>query len=232
MFARVRERLNASFVLFVALTAFGVIANLLIAIHATQVPTRNRPPAPFSEMTEDASAWPVETPIANIWPEVDSVHREQWTTASRITAWGRQDVKTPAMHQMQIDQYGWPLPVIQSVQFWWPWEDPKYATSGPDETGMLVLWMNLFTVPASLATVVTSMVVGIPWLIRRRRARSGRCVHCGYALRSPSIKCPECGADRRSVLDGLPLVEVKTPAYSALRSETAAAIRTNTEPRG
>jgi len=42
-----------------------------------------------------------------------------------------------------------------------------------------------------------SAILPVLWFVslrrRRRRARSGRCLNCGYDLRESKHKCPECG---------------------------------------
>jgi hypothetical protein len=46
---------------------------------------------------------------------------------------------------------------------------------------------------ALAAAVLPAMWVG-RLLRRRRRAGTGRCLHCGYDLRASPERCPECGA--------------------------------------
>jgi hypothetical protein len=46
---------------------------------------------------------------------------------------------------------------------------------------------------AACAFAVVPAVVTRRALVRRRRARAGRCVHCGYDLRASGAVCPECG---------------------------------------
>jgi hypothetical protein len=54
----------------------------------------------------------------------------------------------------------------------WPW----FVIGGIPAAGMLIILRR--------------------WMTRRRRQRLGRCVQCGYDLRSSPIRCPECGLAR------------------------------------
>ncbi len=71
---------------------------------------------------------------------------------------------------------------------------PMGSFSGPE-----VLHLNLLTlrVPYWLPTLLTGLPPAV-WLVHRlrkmRRAREGRCLHCGYDLRASPEQCPECGA--------------------------------------
>ncbi len=178
--------------LFVVLTALGVIANLLVALHATQANGKVGALL-MSSAEEEPQQWPTDPPLANLWPESPLLtQRQEWTDAVKLNAWAG----IPTTHQMEVHQYGWPVGVLQRAQFWWPWEDPKYAGAGPRETGIVVLWLNLCASSASLAAFITLFLEGIPWWIERRRTRQGRCVQCGYHLRSPAPQCSECGHDR------------------------------------
>jgi hypothetical protein len=53
---------------------------------------------------------------------------------------------------------------------------------------------------AGLGLLVASIFIGVPYVVRRyrgdRRATriaTGRCISCGYDLRSSNGACPECG---------------------------------------
>ncbi|MBN8598705.1 MAG: hypothetical protein J0L78_13625 [Planctomycetes bacterium] len=56
-----------------------------------------------------------------------------------------------------------------------------------------IIWRGMI-----LNVLFFAAVFSCPWwireLVRWRRARNGRCVHCGYSIAGlSSEKCPECG---------------------------------------
>ena len=70
---------------------------------------------------------------------------------------------------------------------------------------MAVLHFTVLAVPFWFLLVCTSILPALwlrRWLVKHRRARSGRCLRCGYDLRGiPKVsqapeggRCPECGA--------------------------------------
>ncbi len=56
---------------------------------------------------------------------------------------------------------------------------------------------NVYRVPlwsiALVCALASSLLTVLPVLRRRKRAKRGRCLHCGYDLRGSTERCPECG---------------------------------------
>ncbi len=60
-------------------------------------------------------------------------------------------------------------------------------------------FVNVYRVPLWSIVLVCALVSGLltvlPVLRRRKRARRGQCLHCGYDLRGSTERCPECGTE-------------------------------------
>jgi hypothetical protein len=66
----------------------------------------------------------------------------------------------------------------------------------------LEIWAPLWAFPLLFSVPPGGRLVSrlIGWLRGGRRARSYRCVSCGYDLRATPEKCPECGSSQTKVL--------------------------------
>ncbi len=179
--------------LFLVIASLGVTANLLVAILSTQpINGVAITPTKYVRGSEVPSQWPFPIRSANPWPQPVQWLEEESLTIRYVDVRAESRFKTT--HTMQVTMFGWPLPVLQQVTFAWPWEDPQYAPAlpNPTDTGLQVMWANLFAAPVGFAAVVAAPVWLVPWAIGRIRARQGRCVRCGYQLAATSI-CSECG---------------------------------------
>ena len=67
------------------------------------------------------------------------------------------------------------------------------------EFGRSYLNGNIYRVPLWSVALVCALASGLltvlPVLRRRKRARRGQCLHCGYDLRGSTERCPECGTE-------------------------------------
>lgn len=142
-----------------------------------------------------AKGWPVAPPHAQAWPEPS-----QWAVQSAWLGHRRLIVSNADAgantHQMQIDESGWPLPALRTVQMWWPWNDPAWATTAQPDPGMTLAWPGLLLNPLIVGGGLWLPLVALPLLVvvlgRARRARRGLCVHCGYPVGTSTL-CTECG---------------------------------------
>ncbi len=48
---------------------------------------------------------------------------------------------------------------------------------------------------ALVCALASGLLTVLPVLRRRKRARRGQCLHCGYDLRGSTERCPECGTE-------------------------------------
>lgn len=170
------------------------VANLIIAIVAT-----NQPPSQAALSQDlhgpDAAAigWPAPTPLP--WPAVTDWADSRAFAYRRRDAWSSH-APPETSHQMAFEEFGWPLPVLERVQLWWPWKDPKWATSVPADSGLRFRWGGFILNSALQATAIWLLAFGplcaVTALRRRHRTRRGECLTCAYPLHG-AAQCPECG---------------------------------------
>ena len=95
-----------------------------------------------------------------------------------------------------------PNGVVPAVWDGWGKPPPSFAGFSANRWRVRVgrhdiLWMFLLTPAwALLVPLPLAALPAVPWLRRRRRARQGLCLACGYDLRgqpADSRRCPECG---------------------------------------
>jgi hypothetical protein len=82
---------------------------------------------------------------------------------------------------------GWGLPRTRRLQGGRPGALGFSTTITRVPYGTLAV---LLAIPAAVRAAVVSAL----WVRRRRRARGGLCLTCGYDLRNSPERCPECGA--------------------------------------
>ncbi len=145
--------------------------------------------------------WPTATPHETPWPPINT-----WSVAksfgyTRIDA--RADGETiegkmTEYTHMEFQLMGWPLPALERVQMWWDWDHPNWQTTEESDPAMRVHWAGAIGNPIIFGLgcwllFFASLDVW-RWIVRRRRAKQGRCVDCGYDLRGTAGgTCNECG---------------------------------------
>ena len=169
-------------------------ANLLVAIRATNL--NGKPTTPVANLfgaEAAAKGWPAATPMP--WPIVTQWSADRGFAYRLSVAWSGPTPDTTT-HQMVFEEFGWPLPVLDSVRLSWPWDDPRWTTAVPPDSGIRVRWFGLTLSSGAMAVAIWLVLFG-PfhlWTAARRwRRRSmGACVQCAYPLRG-APRCPECG---------------------------------------
>lgn len=127
------------------------------------------------------ATWPAPTELDNIWG------RCYWYSIAREASPGNQ-----ARFSMLVIRYGWPMPVFEQAQFWWPWNNPKLKTTVPDESGLRIYWPGFLLVPPAVAIPIWLLLPVPNLILARYRRRRNRCPQCGYPS-GPFAACPECG---------------------------------------
>jgi hypothetical protein len=146
-------------------------------IVATEVPTARR-------------HWPSSTPHPELWPAPHYWHE------STLFGWRYFNVRSESdSFIMQVQQLGWPWPVIEQKQMWWKDNIWQLRDVQSDPTPSLKL-EGLILNPIVVGIAVW-IVVLLPWLLanaihRKIRRRRGKCLDCGYPVGTSSI-CTECG---------------------------------------
>lgn len=165
------------------------LAVILIRSRSTPRPRMSIPRADIPKR------WPAATPHSRPWTEPTSWDEggafgyRGWNVISASTQPGQNGF------QMQLEQMGWPFPVIEIKQMWWDWDDPALKGPENDPRPTLVI-AGLILNPLLLGTgafVVLDLPLFVTFARRRRRRARGECMHCGYPIRTPSPICPECG---------------------------------------
>jgi hypothetical protein len=157
----------------------------------TRVPTRlNIQGAAAAE-----KPWPARTPHAKAWPAPRQYSESHAFGYTLVSVWGVDGNSTT--HQMSAERIGWPLPCVQRVQMWWPWNDPAWQTTAEPDPKESVYWPGAVLNPFILGGGAWALLVGLPLAWRagrsRRRRRANRCEACGYPRGSSSV-CTECGS--------------------------------------
>lgn len=142
-------------------------------------------------------SWPSPTPHDVAWPAPDSWNatREFGFRHFRARAAGANPDGNA--FSMEVHQYGFPLPIVESVRMWWDWSDP--ALKGPEPTPALrLLWPGLLLNPilVGAGAYLLVMLPIVAFILGRRLARraAGRCVFCAYPIGQSPV-CTECGRD-------------------------------------
>jgi hypothetical protein len=193
---RMRTRLIALFVLVLLAAAI----NMPVAHWCSRQPAAGaRGVTLVNEIGPEASkySWPARGPHAQAWPPL---HQYSVSLlgfgAVRIDGWAQAAGTNTTSHQMQSQFYGWPIASLEHSRFWWPWNDPAWASTASPDTGMKLRWRGVLLNPLILGGSTWVLLFGAPWGFRRlrawRRSARGQCRACGYP-RTGSGVCPECG---------------------------------------
>ncbi len=190
---RTRSTGAIALLLLLVLVLTAAVANFVIALTAMNAP----PIVPIGRTNvfgaeASAAGWSAATPPP--WPAPTQVSAD-WSRTHRVTMhWSSIDGATT--HGMQHNESGWPWPVLERVQLWWPWDDPAWATTVPPDSGVRLVPLGAIVPPIVAGTllwlVFVAPFVAVPALRRRRRAARGQCIDCGYPLGGADT-CPECG---------------------------------------
>ncbi len=200
-----RRRIRNSFIVpciiaFVVTMSLGSTASLLVAISSTGPPASGITVANSYAAPGVILEWPAKTPGAVQWPAPTEVQSARSFGSLSFQAYWQSGL-SKMTHRMTVARFGWPTPVLERVQVWWPREDPAYksdpAYSNPQtpDSGFRVLWWSLATQSAGIGVVGASAVAAVLWIIAWRRsakARRGECLACGHLL-AGLPQCPECG---------------------------------------
>ena len=138
--------------------------------------------------------WPSSTPHEVAWPPPDD-----WEEGSRFGCRSFRASYKPGNENgsfaMEVQQMGWPFPVIEQKRMWWDWNDP--TLNGPEPDPALGLMMAGLLVNPLLLGIGAWALLVFPWIAaivvkRRSRRRELCCMACGYPVGVSPI-CTECG---------------------------------------
>ena len=98
--------------------------------------------------------------------------------------------------QMLVRRMGWPLPVLERVQMWWPWDDVKWLTDAESDPALHLVWTGVVLNPLLFGGTLWAVFI-LPIVLfinvrRRRRIAHNCCPQCAYP-RGSSQRCSECG---------------------------------------
>jgi len=184
------------FVVLYLLTA-AVSYPLAFTAMGTRLESRGMSPqVMLNDAKAAAKGWPSPTPHDIAWPSPSMYAVEKRPGVTVTDARGSEKGDRQTSHQMQHEEYGWPVAVMSRTQYWWPQGDPKWATTAKRDTGLRVEWVGMALTPAIPAAVVTGIwcvpaLVKI-WTRARRRRRGGVCENCG-SVDSGAVFCARCG---------------------------------------
>lgn len=136
--------------------------------------------------------WPADPPVPSMWKAPGQVAEVRGFAILQIDAHSQSET----VCQMEVTRLGWPIPVLEQLRLWWPWDDPAFQTTHPTDSGLRPIWSGLLLHGMTAGAVGAGCVALVFWLHALRvrlRSRRGACPSCGHTLAGLS-QCPECGA--------------------------------------
>jgi len=190
-----RHRSRGSWLRTVIVTVAVIVgASMPSLIAYIAMPVRGqRTPNVINDFGADAAqrGWPAQTPTP--WP-APTQWAEHRSFGYRYVAVYSGATPQATSHQMQFESVGWPVPVVQRVEMWWPEDGPQ--PSMPPNMDWVISWEELI-VTSAFAGIACGALVAMPWImlgwaIRGSRLRRNRCPACAYPL-GDAPNCSECG---------------------------------------
>ena len=178
----------------------GAAINLPIAMQFLHSRTSPRAPTLIDKRGPEAVGyeWPADTPHDIPWPKPSS-----WMMAGSfgyrhydVRGWNGTMNDPTDLVIMEVHRMGWPLPVLEQVQMWWPWDDPKWKTTNESDPALYLVWSGVVLNPLIFGLTLWLVFV-IPIVLffnirLRHRIEQKVCIKCAYP-RGTSEKCSECG---------------------------------------
>jgi hypothetical protein len=139
--------------------------------------------------------WPSSTPHATPWPAPNGWDQTTAFGVRTFNVFGGKSANGRNGFQMEVEHYGWPLPVLEDKAMWWDWEDPKLNGPEPDPP------ISLMYRGALLNPIIVGGALWLPLIIpltaiivfkRNHRRRRNQCINCGYPRGEGNV-CTECG---------------------------------------
>ena len=139
--------------------------------------------------------WPSSTPHATPWPAPNGWDQTTAFGVRTFNVFGGKPADGRNGFQMEVEQYGWPLPVLEDKQMWWDWNDPKL--NGPENDPPISLMyrgalLNPIIVGGAFWLALIIPLTTIIVFKRQHRRRGNRCINCGYPRGDGNV-CTECG---------------------------------------
>ncbi len=196
--------MRRSLVLLLLFIFIGAAINIPLAIHFLHSRTAPRAPTLVNDIGPQAAAhdWPAPTPHDTPWPAPTQWVMEGSFGYRHIQVYGWNGLRSNPTDrvQMQVQRMGWPLPVLQRVQMWWPWSDPKWQSNAESDPALQLVWSGVVLNPLLFGGTLW-MVLVLPFVAfitvrRRRRIAHNCCPKCAYP-RGSSQRCSECGFEVR-----------------------------------
>ena len=178
----------------------GAAINIPIAMQFLHSRTAPRAPTLVNDIGALAATheWPATTPHDIPWPAPTQWQLEGSFGYRNFQVYGWEGTRSNPTDrvQMQVERMGWPLPVLERVQMWWPWDDTKWATTSEPDPALQLAWSGVILNPI-LFGVTLWLVLIVPFVVffglrKRRRSKRNECIKCGYP-RGSSDTCSECG---------------------------------------
>lgn len=192
--------MKRSLLLLLLLILIGAAINVPIAMQFLHSRTSPRAPMIVNERDQQAASrgWPSTTPHDIPWPAPRSWSMEQAFGYQnfQVNGWEGPSSTPTDRVSMQLQRIGWPLPVLEQVQMWWPWDDPKWATKSESDPALHLVWSGVVLNPLIFGITLWLVFVlpfNVYFTIRRRlRIAKNVCIKCAYP-RGTSDRCSECG---------------------------------------